>query len=488
MTVARWKLTDLLFAFVALLLFLVPAAINHSPILYPDSLGYFQAGKAATGAAHIRLPSEPAPAAQPGPAGKLGIDTSDGVSDARSVYYGATFVLSWALAGLWALPVLQALLCVIAIYAALRHLAPDATRLQRWAVVAGIGLFAGAGIFATTIMPDVFAGLLILSITIFTIYRPSLSRFELVAWLALAVAAILFHKSHLLIAGLMFCTIFAIGLVTRRPRWASLAMIAMLIVVGGIGQAAFGIAARHAGLKVYSPPFLLARMIGDGTAEKYLRETCPQHRYATCRFLPAMPMTENEFLWSGDGNPVGFATLSASEKAEICDEQLPIVLGTLRSHGLEQISKSFVAVFRQIASVGVTEYQVMPHDSAASALHRDLVAYADSGIARHTMPLQLISILMSACYFAGGAILLVMAFRARHVPLRSTTSPDPRRALAEAALLTVAAVLLNGAVCGAISGVFDRYQGRVAWLIPLFALAMLLQARRGPRIGTQAAA
>ncbi|MET3710240.1 hypothetical protein ABIC65_000920 [Sphingomonas trueperi] len=477
MTVARSKRTDVLFALVALLLFLVPAAINRSPILYPDSIGYFQAGKAATSAAHIPLSTRPvAVPAKAGPAATMGIDTEDGVSDARSVYYGAAFALSWAIAGVWALPILQALLCVVAIYAALRRLAPDAPRTMRWAVVAGIGLVGGAGIFATTIMPDVFAGLMILAVAMIAIYRPNLTRAELIGWLALGVAAILFHKSHLLLALGMLGALFLLGLITRRQRWTSLGLIVLMIVVGGLGQVAFGIAARHAGLTVYSPPFVMARLIGDGTAEKYLRETCPQTHYATCRFLPRMPMTENDFLWSGDGSAVSFATLPAAEKARICDEQWPIVLGTLRSHGLEQLGKSLIGVFRQIATVGVTEYGLMPRDALTTLLHPDIQAYQQSGIGHHTMPLRLISGLMLACYALGGVALAILATRLRRNPGGFQAVPAWRTRLFEATLLVVFAVLLNGAVCGAISGVFDRYQGRVAWLIPLFALAILIQA------------
>ncbi|WP_313535043.1 hypothetical protein [Sphingomonas sp.] len=483
MTVARSKRTDVLFALIALLLFLVPAAINRSPILYPDSVGYFQAGKAATSAAHIPLSAHPTTVpGQSGPSAKMGIDTEDGVSDARSVYYGAAFALSWAVAGVWALPVLQALLCVLAIYAALGRMAPDAPRTLRWAVVAGIGLIGGAGIFATTVMPDVFAGLMILAVAMIAIYRATLTRTELLAWLALGVAAILFHKSHLLLALGMLAALFLLGLVTHRQRWASLGLIALLIVAGGLGQLAFGLAARHAGLTVYSPPFVMARLIGDRTAEKYLRETCPQTHYATCRFLPRMPMTENEFLWSGDGSAVSFATLSAAEKARICDEQWPIVLGTLRSHGLEQLGKSLTGVFRQIATVGVTEYGLMPRDALTTLLHPDIQAYHRSGIGHHTMPLRLISGLMLACYALGGVALVILAARVRGQPGGFQTLSAAHTRLFEATLLVVFAVLLNGAVCGAISGVFDRYQGRVAWLIPLFALAILMEvasSRRG---------
>jgi hypothetical protein len=290
------------------------------------------------------------------------------------------------------------------------------------------------------------------------------------------VVAILFHKSHLILALGMLGALLLLGLATRRQRWPSLGLIAVMIVAGGVGQVAFGIAARHAGLTVYSPPFVMARMIGDGTAEKYLRETCPQTHYATCRVLPRMPMTENAFLWSGDGSAVSFAALPAAEKATICDEQWPIVLGTLRTHGLEQLGKSLLGIFRQIGTVGVTEYGMMPRNALATPLRSEIQAYRQSGIGHHTMPLRLISGLMLGCYILGGVTLAILATRLRRTPGGFQALPAWRTRLVEATLLVVFAVLLNGAVCGAISGVFDRYQGRVAWLIPLFALAILMQA------------
>lgn len=488
MKTAGWKLSDLLFAAVALLLFLLPAALNRSPILYPDTVGYFQAGRAATNAVHLRLPMPaPSPAAIPAPAtppaegAKLGIDTADGVSDARSVYYGAAFVVAWSLFGLWAIPLLQAVVCVLAIYAALRHLAPAATQLQRWAIVAGVGLLGGAGVFATTLMPDIFAGLLILAIAILAVYGARLSRVEQAGWLLLGTAAILFHKSHLLLALVMLLAMLGLGVAMRRLRWRSVLLVAGMIALGILGQVAVGIAIRHAGLNAYSPPFLLARMIGDRTAEKYLREACPRSGYESCRFLPSMPMTENEFLWSGSTKANNFASLPAADKIRVSGEQMPIVLGTLRSHGAEQLGKSVAAAFRQIGTVGITEFALMPRDNPHQALHADLAAYHDgSGIGHGTMPLRLISGLMLACYVAGGITLLALAWRGRHAPAQAADA-GARAALLQATLLTVFGVLLNGAICGAISGVFDRYQGRVAWLIPLFALAILMEHRSQAR-------
>jgi hypothetical protein len=56
------------------------------------------------------------------------------------------------------------------------------------------------------------------------------------------------------------------------------------------------------------------------------------------------------------------------------------------------------------------------------------------------------------------------------------------------AAIAVAAVglLANAAVCGALSGVTDRYQARVAWIVPALAFAIAARvwsARRKPALG-----
>ena len=41
----------------------------------------------------------------------------------------------------------------------------------------------------------------------------------------------------------------------------------------------------------------------------------------------------------------------------------------------------------------------------------------------------------------------------------------------------LAALLLNAAICGALSGPHHRYQARVVWLLPLLAAGLLLRPR-----------
>ena len=54
---------------------------------------------------------------------------------------------------------------------------------------------------------------------------------------------------------------------------------------------------------------------------------------------------------------------------------------------------------------------------------------------------------------------------------------DPVFRASIAAVLLLTAVILNAAVCGAISGPFPRYQARIVWLFPAAALLFEIAVR-----------
>ncbi len=87
--------------------------------------------------------------------------------------------------------------------------------------------------------------------------------------------------------------------------------------------------------------------------------------------------------------------------------------------------------------------------------------YRNTAIAQGWMPLAQISILMRAVYFAGLVGIGMMLWQRG----RGVIAGDS--AEVRFVLLLLVGIAANAAVSGAISGVFDRYQGRVAWLAAL---------------------
>lgn len=443
--------------------FLLPALFNGQPFLFPDSLGYFRAGEAAL---HTLFPMEPVAGAP----GGGGINVSNnGVSTERSPFYGLLVALAEMLGSAWALPVLQVVVALVAVTVALRHMGV-ADPVRRLVLVGLLGLVTGIGIFATTVMPDLFAGLMILAIALLLACRSAMPRGEQLFWYLLAFAACLFHKSHLAVAAVMLG--FALLLFRRVDRRA-LASLGAIVLAALAGHLMVDRAVeRVTGHPPQSPPFLLARMIGDGTVPRYLDEACPTHAYRLCRYRDRMPMTENEFLWSPDPRRGLLGIVPAEERAALIAESGEITRSALAAHPGEQVGAAFVNFGRQLLVVGTTEFaQRTGMDPAfAAGMSRTLNAYKSSRVMAGSMPMGALSLMMTLVYL--GAAIGLAFVTARRPAFLAAPRPLPL-----VRLLLIVGVVANAAVCGIISGVFDRYQGRVAWILPLILLAWAVERR-----------
>lgn len=459
-----WALALLLCA-AALLL---PALANRYPVLYPDSVGYFHSGFAAARQikpfvdTHLR---GRAPEAKPA----LTRAQSDSVSTARSVYYGLTFVAAYVLGGVWALALGQVLLTALClVLAGWRVMGPDARAgpLVLAALVA-MALLTGLGIFAVTAMPDLFAGLMLLGAAMVLAYGAQLSWWERVFWLAVVLIACLYHKSHILILGTLL-VVLALARWTWSERAQSWLLLAMACALGLIGHFAVDLTVRQvAGRWPITPPFLLARFVGDGPAVEYLKRECPTHAFATCAFLGRMPMRENDFLWSHDPDKGVMGVAPTSVRSAIAAEANAIAWNTFVAYPGQVLAAAARNVVAEFSNPGVREYGLLPRDDIAP-IHQfswALDHYRQSLIAKGQMPLGAISRWMRAVYFAGlaGSLLLLWLGREK---LRG----DPAKYLA---WILIGGLVANAAVLGAVSGVFDRYQGRVAWLAAFAFLALV---------------
>ena len=101
---------------------LLPAFINRMPILYSDSVGYFHSGYAVI--KEVKALVDAHHAGQPHASAVLPRQERDGVSTARSIYYGLPFVASYWLGGVWAPALAQALVTLAALLLAARHVRP----------------------------------------------------------------------------------------------------------------------------------------------------------------------------------------------------------------------------------------------------------------------------------------------------------------------------------------------------------------------------
>ena len=446
---------------------LLPGLVNGYPLLFPDSIGYYHAGEAALreiGWKRVAVIGQKTTApAMP----TLADRANDTVSTVRSVYYGIFFVIFYRFGGAWGLPVAQAAIVGFSLWLALRHLiAPQVLRATT--IIAALATLGGLGVFTVAAMPDVFTGLTILGLAL-VLAADSMPRRERAYWLGIVLVACLFHKANLAIAVAIIIAYTAF-LVVRRKRVGVVAWPVATLAAAIAAHAAVGVVVDQLLQKpAVEVSFLLSRAVGDGTVEPYLNAHCPASGLVLCRYVDRFPMSTDEFLWSADPRHGLLKLVSPAERVAIAAEANTVVWGAIREHPLAQLRASLANFGGQLVNVGATQFGIGPISppGATPGLSPLLVDYRDSRVAHRRMPLGAMSRLMALTYFAGALILALLLWR-RPGRARILTIAHGR-----VVALLVGGVIVNAAVCGVVAGNYDRYQGRVAWLIPFTTICVL---------------
>jgi heme A synthase len=232
-------------------------------------------------------------------------------------------------------------------------------------------------------------------------------------------------------------------------------------------------------LSPHGATFLLARLQADGPAAAVIRARCPDAGWYLCAFADRLPMDANDFLWVAD-SPVNRApdgTPRFLGGALLSDEAGRIVAETLRADPVAVARAILHNTIMQLVTPGLGD--TLGAENLAAALRpriaegfppRELAAYdaalQSRGELRATvMPIAPVTI---ALLLAALPLLVVAAWRA----LRAR---DGMRAGLMAAIIV--GVVGNAAATGGLSGVFPRYQARIAWLLPVGAVLLLLPRR-----------
>ncbi|HUY67844.1 MAG TPA: hypothetical protein VMV79_00905 [Alphaproteobacteria bacterium] len=391
----------------------------------------------------------------------------------RSPYYGLfIFFFHWN-RFIWATVVAQALIVGHLLWLTLalhgvRRLSPAAI-----ALAALLCVFSSLPFFVGFIMADLFTAIMFIVMYLIGFHYAELSpplRFYLILLGAVAMAA---HVANLAMAIALLCPMTVLLFWCRIPRAEILKRLGILAVPIGLTTAAvllFNIAIFGVlSLAPAAPDFLLANLIESGPARVYLDKACPQAGYKICAYAGRLPKTAEELLWSSGifGKLGSFAGMR--------EEARRIVAATLDRYPAE-VARVTAAHF----VAGLTAHEPAAEFRAANQVPsmtgllrikfgpRTANAYLASAEMRDTIPHALIrridDVAVPVFFFALVGLGLYAAWRGR-------------RREASLATVVVCAVLGDTLLCTALSGVHDRYQARVTWLLPLavfvigFALA-----------------
>ncbi len=442
-------------------LLLVPAMINGFPFIFYDTGTYLRAAVTLT------------------------------VPEDRPIYYSVfARALHWH-ASAWPIVIVQSLV-IAALILALGHRlfavglfgARPSDRRGVWfyiALAAALCLGTSLPWFAGLLIPDIFAPALIIAILLTGFCWDRLSVAERIA-LPLGIAlCISFHYGNLLLAlggFLVFAVLAAAGWRPRTRAWPRFAAMAGAIV---LGVAALILPNAIAfGQPVMSPggsSFLLGRLLDDGSALDTLKDECPVRDWRICAELDGIeayrlslignpqagfsPLT-NYYLWLGPLTRLGGFRAHAEEAREIVGE-------TIARDPLRVAGDAAKNVSRQLFTFQVGDgIPALPAwDFVFDTL--DFVFGSETSAevrltlqAKGAWPFERLNILFD--------VVLILSLIPLAAALVRGRKYDP-----PAFYIVLALVLFligNAAATGGLSGVFDRYQARVIWLMPLFGVLL----------------
>lgn len=416
-------------------LFMLPAMLNGFPFLSPDSSRYL---------AHIvRLWSSP--------------------------YYGWLIYPLHFDKFVWGVVIAQCLILSHMLLVVTRlHASPSHDKAVFVVLTICLTAFSSLPYFSGLIMPDIFAAIMFLALYLLVFHFGELSLGEKVYFLALASISVSIHFSHIPIA-IPTIPVAAVLLywLRRSGRLVATRVVLMTIPLMLAASAFF-----LANLIVFASPavfpsgpnFLLGNMIEYGPARHYLEAACPAAGYKVCPYVNQLPATANKFLWTQD------FLLGRLDFTAVGQEASDIVLNTIKTRPIEVAHmlarNSLLALASYAPATDLQFFERFDAEMTAALAPfgpATQEAWHQSAEHRGQVPhlllerIQDVVMPVTALLLAVGCLL---AYRRRDVS--SCTL----------ALFVGSAYVGNAVFCSFTSGIWDRYQARLSWLLVLAAILL----------------
>ena len=379
---------------------------------------------------------------------------------------------------LWPIPFVQDAIACYVVFRAFSIAFPELTPPRLAFAVALAGALTSLPWFSNQIMPDIFTPLILLLVFMLCLDWDRLARAERVVMPLMLLAMVAFHQANTVFTLVLLAAalLLAAGRRARgQPRPAllrSTLLVAVPVALAVLGQALYGyVVIRRFTPSPAAPFFALARLLDDGPARRYLAASCPAAGYTLCQYQDAIRGDNNAFLWGAD-SPLQ-ALIREKREAGALNEASAIVSGTVRAYPGAVLLHAAENAAGQLLHAATTDTDCPCLGGKvarviAEIFPREQAAYANSLQNRGLLPWLALTVLDNVVLGASLAFLAAVV-----VVQRRALAGDAGRLL----VLIAWGCVANAALMGALSGIADRYEARIAWLVPFFAFALLLSRR-----------
>jgi hypothetical protein len=466
-----------------------PALTNGQPFFYADTTAYVRGADLAISKAlgsrfatdwakdqrRIIKPQSPEAVAElPTSFGTERKASQRVVLAGRSIVYGALLYFGEVTHGLWLAIVVQSLIATYLIF--LLTVRVLLLKFSDFVICSTVlSLASQLPFFASFLMPDVFAGFLILAWALLAAGWDRLNRFERAVIIGIVLFAVLVHTTHLIV--LFALTILTAGyaLFVERAKWINIrrltAIAAACVLIALLWEVAFSFAVTRAfGSPPVRPPFIMAKlvsMLGPSAVSK----VCASHDFVVCRFQDRFPLDDQLFLWSEDESTGVFSVADVQTKRALSDEQTRFALAIIPPNLGHVAAGVCFDGLRQLTHIGLSEYF---YNSSALAFYGDRLPSPHFERMRATLAARSEAyvvfgrtILCAVAIVAAIITLLLLAGLLTPGTVQCANDRESQEIWRVATYILLAGILLNAFVCGGASGVNARYESRVIWLIQL---------------------
>ena len=381
----------------------------------------------------------------------------------RTMPYALTVMKIHLGISLWPVVALQALLAAWTIHETMAAFGPRLGRVGYVAMVAFLAFATSLPWYAGQLMPDFFAGLMGLAVIVLAFDR-TLAGWRHLLLAAIAVLGGIGHASLMLLLIVVSLAALVLFLAVRRASWRPkpwtllAATLATVALVPGLHFVATGRAFYSQSGEI----FMLARLIQDGIAKKYLDAVCPTPELKLCLYKDRLPPSANDYLWHVDSI---FGSIGSWEYSG--PESQKIVLGSLRRFPLDHLRAAFSLAAQQAIEFRTGDGTNAQVEATPFIINRyfpgEIHAYLNALQQRERIDFEAINRLHVPVAVVAQLALLVLA-------VLLWRRGD--RLGAALCMATLAVLLLQAAITGALSNPNHRYQSRIIWIAPLMAWLM----------------
>ncbi|MBV1797180.1 hypothetical protein [Siccirubricoccus sp. G192] len=362
------------------------------------------------------------------------------------------------------------------------HACPRSALGAHLLLCAGLAALTAAPWFTALLMPDILAPALVLAVFLLGFGGDRLAPAERCGLGLVAMLAVAAHLSHLPVAVALLLPVALL-----RRRWppvlaAATPLAGALLLLLGTNWVGHG----RLALSPYGAVFALARLVADGPAARTIEARCPGAGWHLCRWAGRLPVDSDVFLWSGDG-PVWAPRLDGARPGgpiSLAPEAGEIIRQTLWREPLGVLRSGVANTLRQLGMAGVGDVLGPEHLEATVGL-RLAQGFPAAEQERFAQSLQARGLLPAAAapfLWPHRAVLLLGTLATLLAGWRAARAGDTRRL--GLVLCVLAGLVANAAATGALSGPHDRYQARIAWLLPLAGLLAWPRFRPRPQHGS----